>query len=231
MKHNTWKMIAIVLMAVVGALIIFAIVPGLVVLVTTPHIINVDTNSQWIGFWGNYLGAIVGGVLGIAGAVFVLRETIKDNVRERERSEVLAFCDYLIRKSSDYEQKCSTFLYSVVQYKNIHASEKFPADVKMQLLNEVLEIHHGGKISLYEILKNLNIRDAVEIYQTSQLNNVKKACEELYECFDQLEEKLNDIKDNDKIWIEENTQILDRLDKFANILDAYEKELFIKVTQ
>lgn len=84
---------------------------------------------------------------------------------------------------------------------------------------------------MYEILKNLNIRDSVEIYQTSQLNNVKKACEELYECFDQLEEKLNDIKDNDKIWIEENTQILDRLDKFANILDAYEKELFIKVTQ
>lgn len=48
---------------VVGLFIVLAIVPGFVVLVTTLHIINVDTNSQWISFWGNYLGAITGGAL------------------------------------------------------------------------------------------------------------------------------------------------------------------------
>lgn len=231
MKHNTWKMIAIVLMAVVGLFIVLAIVPGFVVLVTTPHIINVDTNSQWISFWGNYLGALTGGILGIAGAVFVLKETLKDNRQEIERGEILSFCDYLIRKSSEYAQKCQSCLYKLVEYKNKDGSEKYSGDVKLQLLKDFLEMHHSGKIALYELQQNLEIRGATMIYQTVSSELVQKECLELIDVYDKIEENIVNIKENDEIFNREIKNISNKLNGFMKNMNNYEKELFEKVVK
>ena len=88
-------MIAIVLMAVVGLFIVLAIVSGFVVLVTTLHIINVDTNSQWISFWGNYLGAITGGALSGGFAIYVMLNTIKNSRADqrKQRQKRILLCD------------------------------------------------------------------------------------------------------------------------------------------
>lgn len=199
--------------------------------VTTPNIINVNTESQWISFWGNYLGALTGGVLGIAGAVFVLNETLKDNRQEIERGEVLSFCDYLIRKSSEYAQKCQSCLYKLIEYKNKDGREEYSADVKLQLLKDFLEMHHSGKIALYELQQNLEIRSTTMIYQTASTELVQKECLELIDVYDKIEENVINIKENDEIFDHEIKNISNKLNGFMKILNNYEKELFEKVVK
>ena len=62
MYNDLWKKIIIALMAFIGIQIVLVIIPGFVILLTTPNIINVNTESQWISFWGNYFGGLIGAI-------------------------------------------------------------------------------------------------------------------------------------------------------------------------
>ena len=209
----------------------FAIVPVLVILVTTPNILDVNTESQWISFWGNYLGALTGGVLGIAGAVFVLKETLKDNSRERERAEVLSFCNYLVRKSSEGLQEYQSCLYKLIEYRNKDKSELYSVDMKMQLYNEFLSMLHSGRIDFNELQRNLEIRGGIAIYQTTSFEAAQKEGLELIKAFDEIENNIESIRENDKIFCSIKDSIVNKLNGFMTTLDNYEKELFEKVVK
>ena len=231
MKQNGWKIMAIVLMGMVGIFIILGVVPGLVVLVTTPHIVKVDTESQWISFWGNYLGALIGGVLGIAGAVFVLEKTLKDNKQERERREVLSFCDYFIKKSSECVQKCRSCIYGLAVYINKNKSDEYSKDTKIQLLEDFFEMYYSGKLTLYELQRNLEIRGTTMVYQTASFEKVQKECLKLIDVFNKIEKDIADIEESDEIFKLETRDIINELNGFMNTLDKYGKELFAKAVK
>ena len=62
-----------------GLIVVLLIIPlGIAFLLRFEFIIT-DTSSGWIGFWGSYLGGIVGGLI----TLYVMFRTLKEN-RELE---------------------------------------------------------------------------------------------------------------------------------------------------
>ena len=66
--------------AIIGIFsIIFIIIPiitGIVISVDGPKWL--ETNNEWIGYWGGYAGAIIGGLV----TLYVMRETNKEAIIE-----------------------------------------------------------------------------------------------------------------------------------------------------
>lgn len=44
---------------------------------------NID-NSDWVGFFGDYIGAIIGAVVSLIGIIITIRYTNEQNKRDRE---------------------------------------------------------------------------------------------------------------------------------------------------
>lgn len=51
---------------------------------------NID-NSDWVGFFGGYIGSIIGAIVSLAGIVITIRHTSKENRRDREL-EIRPYC-------------------------------------------------------------------------------------------------------------------------------------------
>lgn len=129
---DIWGKVSTVML---GCIVIFIIIPLIVALVTTAHIIDVDTESQWIGFCGNYLGALIGGAISGGVTVYVLFRTLEDNKKTLEatlhnnkliqkRSEIIAFSNLLTEKSSKIMPTITDVAYKAVEYLNADAKEE-----------------------------------------------------------------------------------------------------------
>ena len=75
----------------IGIIVIFLVIPlGIAVLVSFRFICT-DTSNEWIGFWGGYLGSIIGGLI----TLYVLVKTLQDNRESQQREERILFCNYI----------------------------------------------------------------------------------------------------------------------------------------
>lgn len=81
---------------IIGIAVVVAIIPFCVTLAVSLNVLKyVDTDNQWIGFWGNYFGGIVGAII----TVLVFKWTIKNNRFERNeehRIQVLPAMGYKV---------------------------------------------------------------------------------------------------------------------------------------
>lgn len=66
--------------------------------VSLPIFKNIVINNDWIGFWGSYVGTILGGMI----TLYVLWNTTADNENARKRDEKLNFFDKVTELSSDF---------------------------------------------------------------------------------------------------------------------------------
>ena len=218
MKHNTWKMIAIVLMAVVGALIIFAIVPGLVALVTTLHIINVDTNSQWISFWGNYLGAITGGALIGGFAIYVMLNTIKNSRADQRKQDARDFMRYLTEKSSEIFTYIETAMYNEHQC----IVERVNGKKNIEKVNQFLNHEHSARVICYNLYIQLDSRKKENTFKG---NSVDKLCLELYEMIQFLDEYASYVLKAEEIDEALDKKLADLTNNLANELPKALEEI------
>ena len=92
MYNDLWKKIIIALMAFIGIQIVLVIIPGFVILLTTPNIINVNTESQWISFWGNYFGGLIGAITSLG----VVRLTVYFENKKEDKKNKKKFCEEVI---------------------------------------------------------------------------------------------------------------------------------------
>ena len=86
------KKIIIVLSIILAFLVIIIVVPLLVALAINISLVVTDTSNGWIGFWGSYLGDIVGSDATIGGVALTLyyqrkKDEADELVKEKERVE------------------------------------------------------------------------------------------------------------------------------------------------
>lgn len=94
MKHKdsflgTFLWIAIAVLAVpalIGVLVSFSLWHEL------------ETNNDWIGFWGGYAGAVVGGII----TLLVMQKTLDSNRKSQERDEKRRLCNHIAKLVSDF---------------------------------------------------------------------------------------------------------------------------------
>lgn len=79
-----------ILVCVAGVLLLPVIIAIMVSLPVLPKLTN---SNDWIGFWGGYLGSILGGII----TLFVLKITIDDNNRLKKRDEKISYYNHLTR--------------------------------------------------------------------------------------------------------------------------------------
>ena len=56
------------------------------------RLINTDTTNEWIGFWGGYLGSILGGVI----TLYVMWKTLQTEKSNKEREERINYFNNII---------------------------------------------------------------------------------------------------------------------------------------
>jgi hypothetical protein len=221
------KKVTIVLSGILAFLVIIIVVPLLVALAINTSLVVTDTSNGWIGFWGNYLGALLGGILGVAGAGSVLERTQENNKKAQEREEVLSFCDYLVKQGSAFQQKSETVIYRLSDYCNDYKKYKakeISKEDELRSFKELIEIMHEGKVVTYEIASSLLIHVVAEKYRTSMYETLRIKSREMCEDYICLERNVKHIREVG-INSPEVNRFMDETNEIPNLLRKYEMEL------
>lgn len=68
------------------SLIFIILLPTITALLVSIHIIDINTNNDWIGFYGSYLGSILGGIVTLFGIKITLEnEKNKEQIKKQEQ--------------------------------------------------------------------------------------------------------------------------------------------------
>lgn len=184
-----------------------------------------STSNDWVGFWGSYIGAILGACV----ALYVLIETLKDNKRIQAREELVGFCNCITEKSSLFTQKYEETIYDVHTYLTIHefkdseeVFQSLTAEQKICTYKQFLANHHCAKAILFEIETLLSIRKDIEMFRTAKFDNVLQLANEAYEEFKEFETKVGNVS---KISEVDDKSVIDIIERFLEALNLYLKEL------
>lgn len=91
-----------VFFVLITAIIIITIPIVVGIGVSLPIFQNIENSNDWIGFWGGYLGAILGGLV----TLYVLWSTVNNNEKARRRDEKIHFFEKIIELFSRFSAKC-----------------------------------------------------------------------------------------------------------------------------
>lgn len=176
----------------------------------------VNQHNEWIGFWGNYFGGIVGGLI----TLYVLVKTLEDNKRNLEKTitadkeNVLnewrkQFNDELLKQVLEYHTGLSDLVNYLINF-------KFPENI-------------GSKISELSVLSGI-----LEIKLLSKKQDPKYQCDELLEtlerttaAFNALISEINEIlssgkKDSEKARLKEiGENIHKQIDDLRTSMENY----------
>lgn len=164
--EKNWKFL------IAGLVVVFIIIPFF-----TQFLINIDSNFKgsndgWLGFWGGYLGAIIG----VAGAIYVVNIQLNEQKDSREAEKVdNTFFNLL---SMHTTQK--NILHDEKVFENIY--NKFSEKLREQIFKEGIIFFHKNRKVVNNSLKSLKsayikyIEDnpeEVSIENRKKLNEIK----------------------------------------------------------
>lgn len=98
--------------------IILIVIPQCVAMMTGTNLLEKSTGSQWIDFWGGYLGAIIGGAI----TLYVLWKTLNVEKRTREREEKIIYFNDMIKLFAEYRDltvKLCRSINGCISYKEV----------------------------------------------------------------------------------------------------------------
>lgn len=104
---------------VIVILFVAIIIPFFVMAATTLQFINVNTENQWIGFWGSYFGGILGSIATIAGVTL----TIEEEQRKRREEEAAR------SKEENEKRRLDILPYMTSGYSIVKSEEEFDGTV------------------------------------------------------------------------------------------------------
>ena len=148
---KTETLLKLVLVAIVISPILIA------VFVSLPILDGLSASNDWIGFWGGYIGAILGGII----TLYVLLETIRDNKEQQRRNERISFYNRLLEKTVKIDffffivlemarrRDFDGYMYAIMDYNSLL--------LEIQMMLEIEKEKHEGidKVSkaFYDFVK------------------------------------------------------------------------------
>lgn len=197
--------------------IIFIIVPlGVNYLISRPAFSNI--NNDWLGFWGSYIGSVMGAFV----AMYVLVRTLNDNKKSQIRKEIVEFCNLITEKSSKFAQKYEETIYMAVKYLGVREYEASLPEKVYEMYMQFIETHHSAKALLYELEAHLTIRKDIEMFKTANFMQTLDAAKIAYNEFGEFETKVATASNWEAI---DESVLVNITEDFLDILNKYEKEL------
>lgn len=186
-KNKIKKVIVIILL-----FLIIPIVTG--VIVSVPSFSNLKTNNDWIGFWGSYFGAVLGGVI----TLLVMRTTLMNSKDMQHRDQKRQLCDHIAELSSEFCIELMAYrskwnmLYKQAQGENINMEKKIEVGATTEKPRRIM---FEMEILLYDID---NANDCLQ-YMKYLLDEAKLTKQSLKD----TEALLNDYREKIRIFIHE----------------------------
>lgn len=178
-------------------------------------------SSEWIGFFGSYIGTIIGSLVTIC----VLMTTLNDSKDARDKKEVIEFCNYMVEKSAILARKYEETIYAANTYLAYCSVKKEFSDKELDLYMEFVSVHHLAKAIMYEIDKHLNIRKDIEIFKTTSMPKVLQLSNNAYNAISDYEIGVQVASKSEKIT---DMLLMNEVEDLLNVLEQYEKELLDK---
>ena len=156
------------------------IVSIILIVVFTPLVVGIGVslpifkyiviNNDWIGFWGSYVGTILGGMI----TLYVLWNTITDNENARKRDEKLNFFDKVTELSSNLQAAVANIFVLSTRLMAAHDNELYR--LYLEQINNASGI--GAEINILLVSRS-------EVYD----------CEVFLKSFSEVVEQINKIND------------------------------------
>lgn len=184
---------------------ILVIVPLLVGVVTGTNPLEKNTGSQWIDFWGGYLGAIIGGAI----TLYVLWKTLSVEKRIHEREEKIQYFNDMIKLFADYRNltvKLCRSINGCVMYK------------KAENFNEAISINNTLSKCNSEIMMLLLTRS--ETYDLEELLKENSKYVEMIKEMVALHIEASKVQYKDKILREKILSIKNKIMNEKNELEV-----------
>lgn len=176
---------------IVSVIIILA--PIFIGIGVSADILNDWTNSNdWIGFWGSYAGAVVGGII----TLVVLWNTLEDNKRARNREEKINYYNNLIEIMAVFFSDMGNYLTEITAY-----------------LNDVNEQTYRSCINAGNQLAKSSMIFDTQLYIKKDINNIAQIMEDIKSLEDEVDTFIGDVKQIMKNDGRDRKQIDDLFDK------------------
>lgn len=172
-----------------AAILLIVVIPLIVTMMVSFDVLHyVNTDNSWIGFWGSYLGAVMGGCI----TLYVLQKTIKANnsnldktlAAEKEkvlRDEKEKFCDEVCKMALNCSVDFSEYITSIANGDQINLETSKKILVTCDILEAKLKSKKANSmyIGCDELIEATNkimkdFRDIVVIFQLGQRNDTWK---------------------------------------------------------
>ncbi len=178
-----------------GLIVVLLIIPlGIAFMLRFDFVIT-DTSSGWIGFWGSYLGGIVGGII----TLYVMFRTLKENRDLQKKEHRIAFCNEICKLSGEIcgaiNREC-IYIRKYADTKNGNDKEDlFNAMLAQNKARELLHICSAQLISKItdpeyigaeKLMDRIQMLDQIEIeidikfvYTANDEEQLKRTCDKI----------------------------------------------------
>ena len=102
MKRIPWYVIVIIVAMIIAAPIVVNYC------ISTDSGNVTQAGSAWIGFWGSYIGAVLGGIVTLLVMVF----TLSSNHKEKRREESIALCENILEEGTCISELLTRLKYA-----------------------------------------------------------------------------------------------------------------------
>lgn len=159
-----WKEILLTL------IVAFVLIPLIIAWLLSFRLINTDTTNEWIGFWGGYLGSIMGGAI----TLYVMWKTLQTEKNNREREERINYFNNIIHLWAELSEAIN----EVKTYIDRCIGETGSGDKNNTIEKVCMGEAHAIRV-LVELKTTLITRK--NIYQIQELLEVLEQIEKLFD--------------------------------------------------
>lgn len=159
------------------------VIIGIVIFISAPLIIdyciignnfpsNID-NSDWVSFWGSYIGAFAT----LIGIWWTIKFTREQAIKDREFAREQAIKDREYAREQALEERS----YQCEPKLILHTKNKYPVEIESECQNISLYYKvmntHNTNVNVYYVMKNIGLGPAIDIkftnikYRNVNLNN------------------------------------------------------------
>lgn len=224
---------------VLAVICIIILVPLGIAFLLSFNFINTDTSNEWIGFWGGYIGAIVGGLI----TLYVMHTTLNENKVEIERQREFDL------RLSEIENKRMLYKELIKEISEFISLIPYYTLASQSYLRELINNEHSDKLQMHSVEAGNKI-DSYLILITTKLHNEEETKEEIsalhmelieirkvlgcfnvgeYDAFSEKQLQINSAKEQLKTMRVNQPQIQNHLDELESAMKLlYKNHVFLR---
>lgn len=181
--------------------------------------INVD--NEWIGFLGDYFGAIIGALLSGIVALYVMHNELLQGKKEKKEQEISKIIDYLIEHSAWIIERVENMSYCAIEAVDLSKDD----EMDMPMINKFLSAKRLARTAVFDVWAQLELKKDDKFYMNDKTSTVHQKADQLFDDLSDYEVFVLKAKEVDDEMMERNGQIFDLTNELCDAIQEYVKEL------